>query len=106
MKIADLPEEIISSIGDFLDKKSLSETLVICRQLYAALKNQLWETVELHCQEQQPIDISNLKDNSSFVQHLLFSGVISSEYFHVAFPSLRSVESTMRLVVQPSIPLT
>ncbi|KAF9148055.1 hypothetical protein BG015_010233, partial [Linnemannia schmuckeri] len=54
--------------------------------------NQLWKYVELHCQEQQPIDINKLKEHANFVQRLIFSGVLSSEYFHVAFPCLRTVE--------------
>lgn len=92
MKITDLPEELISCIGDFLDKKSLSETLLTCHRLHATLKNQLWRDVELHCQEQQPIDINNLMDNSNFVRRLLFCGLIPSEYFHVAFQNLHTVE--------------
>ncbi|KAG9068378.1 hypothetical protein KI688_010646 [Linnemannia hyalina] len=103
--IVTLPQEIISTITDYLDRRDRLRLATTCHSLYKALLSQLWKEVYIqsafpHFQDPrigERVDIppdrpiitsSRLELHAPLVQHLSLHGPFPQEYHTIVFPYL------------------
>ncbi|KAG0292406.1 hypothetical protein BGZ96_004153 [Linnemannia gamsii] len=89
--IIDLPEEVITCIGNFLTKRDIVTIVRTCRLLHQSLSHLIWKDVTLQTGK-LPLDVTRLQTNADSVQRLHNFGTIPPEYYRIAFPALCSLE--------------
>ncbi|KAF9148060.1 hypothetical protein BG015_010238 [Linnemannia schmuckeri] len=89
--ITDLPEEVITCIGNFLTKRDIVIIVRTCRLLHQSLSHLIWKDVTLQTGK-LPIDVTRLQTNADSVQRLHNFGTIPPEYYRIVFPGLYSLE--------------
>ncbi|KAF9089935.1 hypothetical protein BGX23_006359 [Mortierella sp. AD031] len=89
--ITDLPEEVITCIGEFLNKRDMVTIVRTCRSLQQSLSHLIYKDITLQTGK-LPLDVQYLKDNADSVQRLHNFGTIPPEFYRIVFPALHSLE--------------
>ncbi|KAF9148057.1 hypothetical protein BG015_010235 [Linnemannia schmuckeri] len=106
--ITTLPQEIISLVADYLDRRDRLRLARTCRMLYHSLIAQLWKKVYIQSNfphfdfslHGKRVDIppdrpiitnTRLEEHAPFVQHLSFHGPFHPKYYAIVFPQLHTL---------------